>query len=365
MQAPNPKVSLTLEELAACQHLASTHITFSLTLACPLQCAHCIVGAGPDKTKTTMPLEIAEHYATQMSALAERGIEGICFTGGEPFVARRQLTVMAEAAAANGIDVSVVTAAHWAKSAERSKQLVALFPMISCWDVSYDAHHTPWVDITMIAHAVGAIRGEGHTANIRVTYSDPLTEADFAVMQQLREINEEDCVAQAMRPVGRGADIHVSTGHGWNPWVKPCLTQGMVVRYDGTVSPCCLNLVESRGHPFDFGDPRRINLAEVHRNFATDPLLQLIRVLGFGPIQEWAAEEGLDHLLPDPVPEEVCELCTAVMHQPELAQMATRRANADDAQIKIAVLAAKLLGETEMLTSQKTKNLTSELEPMP
>ena len=44
---PNPKLALTLRELSACQHLARTHITFSLTLACPLKCAHCIVDAGP------------------------------------------------------------------------------------------------------------------------------------------------------------------------------------------------------------------------------------------------------------------------------------------------------------------------------
>jgi hypothetical protein len=198
---------------------------------------------------------------------------------------------------------------------------------------------------------VTALRAAGRRVNLRVTYSDPMTDADIAVMEELQAIGEGDCVAQAMRPVGRGADLHKRAEHGWNPWIKPCLTQGMVVRYDGTVSPCCLNLVESRAHPFDFGDPRELDLAKVHSRFATDPLLQLIRALGFGPIREWAEQEGLDHLLPDPLPEEVCELCTAVMHQPQLAEMATRRAREDDAPLKIAILAAKILGEPEMLSA--------------
>jgi hypothetical protein len=240
--------------------------------------------------------------------------------------------------------------------------IVARFPAIRCWDISYDAHHRPWVGIAHIGNAARAIRAAGRKATVRVTYSDPMTAADVEVMQELQAIGETECVAQAMRPVGRGEAMTVPADHGWNPWIKPCLTQGMVVRYDGTVAPCCLNLVESRRHPFDFGDPRRIDLAEVHRNFATDPLLQLIRALGFGPIRDWAIEEGLAQLLPDPLPEEVCGLCTSIMHTPALAEMAMRRATSTDVPLKIAVLAAKVLRETEMLAALAGDAVATEME---
>jgi pyruvate-formate lyase-activating enzyme len=359
---PDPQVALTLEELTACQHLAATHITFSLTLACPLKCAHCIVDAGPEKSGTTMPVAIATRYADQMQELADYGIKGVCFTGGEPFVARQQLSLMSKAADAAGMQVSVVTAAHWANKPDRAKALVARFSSIHCWDISYDAHHLPWVDITHIKNAVDAIRAAGRTVNVRVTYSDPITEDDLKVMNELRDIGETDCVAQSMRPVGRGKDLHAASPHGWSPWIKPCLTQGMVIRYDGSVAPCCLNMVESRAHPFDFGDPRSINLTKLHRNFASDPLLQLIRALGFSQIREWIEEEGLTHLLPDPMPEEVCELCTSVLQDPTLSALAMRRATAKDTPLRIAIIAAKVLGETAMLTDLGEMQLLDQME---
>lgn len=361
---PDPKVALTLEQLTACQHLAATHITFSLTLACPLKCAHCIVNAGPEKSHTTMTLEVAERYANQMQDLANYGINGVSFTGGEPFVAKLQLSLMANAAAKAGLQVSVVTAAHWARTEARAEALVKRFPSIACWDISYDAYHQPWVGISHIKNAASAIRAAGRKATVRVTYSDPMTKADHKVMADLHGIAEIDCVAQSMRPVGRGAEVHEPVEHGWTPWIKPCLTQGMVIRYDGSVAPCCLNMVESRAHPFDFGDPRQVKLTELHRKFASDPLLQLIRAIGFSQIREWIYEEGLEHLLPDPVPEEVCELCTAVLHEPRLASLAMRRATTGDTPLRVAIIAAKVLGEKTMLQELGQSEVLEQVERM-
>lgn len=349
VEAPNPTIALTLGELAACQRLASTHVTFSLTLACPLRCAHCIVGAGPEKVRTTMPIKIAERYAAQMCELADYGIKGVSFTGGEPLVAQRQLKVISEAAAVAGLETSVVTAAHWAGTPERARAVVARFGAIACWDVSYDAHHLPWVGLDLIRNAGNAIRAAGRNLNIRVTYSDPMTGGDEQVFRDLEALGDITCVAQKLRPVGRAHAGAGATKHGYNPWVKPCLTQGLVIRYDSSVAPCCLNLIESRAHPFDFGDPRQQSLVETHRRFATDPLLQLIRSLGFGQIRDWIEEEGLGHLHPDPAPEEACELCVRLMHHPRLAEVAKRRASAPSTLLRIAVIAQKVLGETRML----------------
>lgn len=359
---PDPKIALTLEELTACQHLAATHITFSLTLSCPLNCAHCIVRAGPDKAATTMPQEIAARYGAQMRELAAYGIKGICFTGGEPFAAYSQLETISREAAAAGITASVVTSAKWAKTPRRAQSLVDRFSGISRWDISFDSHHLPWVQIGHIRNALEAVRGVGRKATIRVTYSDPLTTGDREVIGALEEIGETEWIGQAMRPVGRGERLAPNNIHGWSPWIKPCLTQGMVVRYDGTVAPCCLNLVESRQHPFDFGDPHSDSLVTLHRRFLSDPLLQLIRVFGFSHIREWIDAEGLAQRLPDPLPEEVCELCVGIMHDPVLTEVLVRRTTTDDVPLKIAILAAKLLGEDEMLRTFEQTTLHNRKE---
>ncbi len=75
-----------------------------------------------------MPLEIADRYAMHMQDLADYGMKGVSFTGGEPLVAKLQLSRMAHAAAQARLQVSVVTAAHWAGTETRAKALVARFP---------------------------------------------------------------------------------------------------------------------------------------------------------------------------------------------------------------------------------------------
>ncbi len=79
---PSTRVTMTLDELGKMQAVAGIHLTFSLTLACPLSCAHCIGDASPDKGKTTMPVEIARHYAEQMPELFDHGIRIIGLTAG-------------------------------------------------------------------------------------------------------------------------------------------------------------------------------------------------------------------------------------------------------------------------------------------
>jgi hypothetical protein len=90
---PDPTVAMSLDDLAAVQRVAGSHLTFGMTLACPLRCAHCIVDAAPEHHSTTMPLQVAERYAAQMPELAADGVRSVSFTGGEPTVAKQQLLI--------------------------------------------------------------------------------------------------------------------------------------------------------------------------------------------------------------------------------------------------------------------------------
>jgi len=345
----DPRVNLTLDELSRCQNLAGRHITFSVTLACPLRCAHCIVDAGPDKGHTTMPLVVARRYASQMSELVDYGIEGICFTGGEPTVARQQVRLMGGAAKAAGMAVSIVTAAQWAATPQSAAAVVAAFDAIDNWDISFDIYHLEWVGLDHVRNACAAVLGAGRNFMLRFTYSDPPRPEELALLAQVQAIQGVRIASQRVRAVGRGEEVAAVDSTKYNPWVKPCLTQGMVVRYDGSVAPCCLNMVESREHPFQLGDSRLRRLVDIHRDYMRDPLLQLIRALGFGQLQTWVQEEGLRGVLPDQLPDEACEMCTAMLHQPAIREMALRKAWAPQNRLRIGLIAAQTLGETALL----------------
>lgn len=349
LELPNPEVSLTLDELTAVQAAAHSHITFSLTRACPLRCAHCIVDAAPELAKTTMPLEVAEYYAAQMQDLADYGIRNVSFTGGEPLLARCQLAVLSQAAGHARIASGVVTAAHWAHSAEAARQVVAQFPAIHSWDISADAFHEPFVPLTYVEHAYRAAIDAGRRVTIRYTCSEPPSAHDTKVLEFITTLEEASFSCQYVRPVGRGVGVPGAARHNYNPWVKPCLTQGMVVRYDGSIAPCCLNLVEDRNHPFQLGDARSRPLREVHSEYMAIPLLQMIRSIGFSELMRWLRDAGLDSRLGPQLPEEVCQICALMMRDPVIAKFLKDKAAAPETQLKIAVISARTLGEYQML----------------
>jgi pyruvate-formate lyase-activating enzyme len=351
IELPNPEVALTLDELSAFQNVAATHLTFSLTLSCPLRCAHCIVDASPDKKSTTMPLEVAEYYATQMGDLAEYGIRSVSFTGGEPFVAREQLKVLSDAAAEVGITCGVVSAAPWARTRKSAERTVAAFPGIKCWDISVDTHHLPFVSREDIRRAYDALLAAGHRVTIRFAYMDPPSEADMDLLAFISELDQARFAAQRIRGVGRGALLGIEPGHRYNAWVKPCLTQGMVVRYDGTISPCCLNLVEARSHPFQLGDARVKPLTELHAEYLAQPLLQLIRSVGLRDLYDWIKDAGLDSRLPALLPDEACEICELFMKDNTIASYLKQRAEEPAMQLKIALVTYKTLGESQLLAA--------------
>jgi pyruvate-formate lyase-activating enzyme len=345
---PTARATLTLGELASVQATARSHLTFSLTLACPLKCAHCIVEAGPDKRATTMPLEIARKYAVQMPALYERGITMVSFTGGEPLLARPQLRVLSDAAAEAGMVCGVVTAAHWAVKQTEATRVIERFPGINTWDLSLDAYHEDYLSPDRVRLAYLAAKGLGRRVVLRFAYHEPLTEADRRLLEFMAGFaDEHDICSQRVRSVGRAAGRPFPDGDLQDLLAKPCMTKGLVIRYDGTMAPCCINLVEERQHPFQFGDARTRPLIDVHAEYARHPLLQMIRAVGFGEVLRWLEEEGAQ--VPSPLPEDVCDLCPRVMTNRRWAEALAVRAAKPANQLRIAILVSKILGEHDML----------------
>lgn len=350
VREPDPRARLSLDELARVQSVAAHHLTFSLTLACPLKCAHCIVDAGPERASTTMPLEVARHYADQMKDLYAYGIHTLSFTGGEPLVARQQLRMISDAAAAAGMSCGVVTAAYWATRRDAADRIVSSLPGLHVWDLSIDAYHEPFVSFDRVRTAYEAVKEHDRTVSIRFSYHDPLNESDKRILEHIHGFAKEaEVCSQKIRKVGRGVDLDLPDSQKFHPWTKPCITQGMVVRYDGSIAPCCVNLVEERRHPFQLGDARSRPLTGLHSDYISHPLLQMLRTIGFLDAIRWLGETDLLEELVSPLPDDVCDLCPKLLTSDRIGIYLSNRAARPENRIRIAVLASRLLGDHEML----------------
>ncbi len=66
------------------------------------------------------------------------------------------------------------------------------------------------------------------------------------------------------------------------------------------------------------------------------PLLQTIRLLGFGPILDWLRDEGVDDMYRRVLRHRSCELCVQLLKDPELADWAMQHASTLTHRVKLA-----------------------------
>lgn len=310
--------SLTQAGFARFQAATMQHLSFSLTLACPLRCAHCMVATiSPRKAKlATLPKETASRFASEMPDLQREGIRKISFTGGEPLLARVQLGLLSEAANAAGIATTVVTACHWAKTPEVAARTVTRFPAISDWHISSDIYHSDFLSPQHIVNAAEALAAAKKNVLIRIAVGrEPCAEeAELVAWLERRVPRGTEFALQPVSPVGRAVEIGITPELSTSDLAPdtPCLTTGPLIRHDGALLPCCSGLSDQpQISPFATIDASRSGLLAAVRLWRGDPLLQLVRTLGFGFPALWA-EEQLGHKPVSPAPSHPCDYCTSL-----------------------------------------------------
>ena len=344
------KLPLSGDELREYQKLHSQHVTFSLTESCPLRCAHCIVAtvSASDHSRT-MPVARAEAYASQLPELAKRGVKFLSFTGGEPLLARRQLKLLSDGARRAGLECHVVTACHWATSAATAEKVIASLPAISCWHLSTDVFHSEYVTIDHVVRAAKAATKLGRSVVIRLSITLPQSPEIIAIYDGIRKtLPDVPIHVQPIIGMGRGASVPSSVETADVPeW--PCMPLGMVVRFDGSISPCCAGLVDTRdGHPFQYPNADVAGIAGAHKAWCTDPLLQLIRAAGFGPLMAWLQEIAPQHRVLEETPRNPCDFCVRLWSDFSVAPALRERISKEENRSKVAELVHEVFGETFM-----------------
>ncbi len=316
--------TLTGEALTALQRQGTKHIAFSVTDACPVRCSHCIVSATPPGSATiSMGAERARAYASQFGRLEEMGVERISFTGGEPLLAPRILKLLSEAADLAGIESTVVTGCHWCGSAETATAVVRCLPHIGTWHLSADRFHQAAVPLSNVILAARAAVDSNRSVLIRMAVMLPLSSADADFYEELRNTLPVgiEILVQPVTASGRAERLEVNTPTGRSKNM-PCMSGGMMIRADGSISPCCAALVaEPKDHPFHFGSAERDGLAGVYDAWRRDTLLRLIQCVGFAPVLRWVAEDAADHPILQAIPDHACDVCTALWRRPGTAEL--------------------------------------------
>ncbi|MGI6648799.1 MAG: radical SAM/SPASM domain-containing protein [Bacillota bacterium] len=344
------RLSLTLDELSRYQNQCAKHFSFSLTLACPLSCKHCLVGAGPDQGHTTMPFEDAQVYASQMEELYTCGVRSIGFTGGEALLASKQVGVISQKAAEAGLVCGIVTSGYFFRDERAIRTLVKKYPGIQVWNLSIDAYHLEFVAKEQIKLAYEVIKSMGLKVDLRLTYHAPATDMDQEILDYLQSFAEpDDLSCQKIRKYGRARELDMPGEPENIHWTRPCVTQGVVIRYDGSVAPCCCSLVESRLHPFQFGNARERKLKDIYRDFMCHPLLQHIRLLGFSELIRWLTDSSYFEELPDYLPDDICDLCPVLFNHPTISRYLDYKAATPENVLRTAVATFRLMQEKYML----------------
>lgn len=317
------------------QALASRRLGFSVTKACPLRCAHCSVSAAPDLKHTTYTSTFTDKVVAEMPELARAGITCIDFTGGEPTLAPDFIHRVSEAAAAQGMSVGIVSAAHWATSAAQAHRFIERFPCVTHWDISTDIYHLPFVPIERVRLAFEALSAQGRPPMVRVAHHEPLSYPEAELIASIHRFAGERMGFQPIGPVGRAETLvqaQPATRASFDR--SPCPTTGLLIQTDGRGAPCCAPLShEESDHPLRSGNAFTERLVTLVQRWRVNPLLQTIRLCGFEPVVAWLDEEPA---LTRQLRTRHCDLCVSMARTGRLLHVAAERAARLEHRIQLA-----------------------------
>lgn len=320
-------IRMTDADLLRLQRAGDCHVGFSLTKACPLSCAHCSAATVPASMRraVSMPESLVRRFCDEMPALAARGVRAISLTGGEPVLCLEHVAALSRAAQSADIRTTLVTGLYWAAGPASRRRVIAALPDVDCWNISWDRFHAAEVRLADVALAARAIRDTGAAVTIRVAVDDPATAEDEATFDRLAAaIPDIEIVVQSVRPVGRagGTASPISPGRPDADEVAspswPCLSTGPLVMPDSSARPCCSSMMDEPDHPFAARSTKD-GVAALHRDWTDDPLLLLIRAVGFAPIIRLISEIAPDHALAKGSSAHPCDVCAAVFGDRALA----------------------------------------------
>lgn len=318
--------------------MSSRRLGFTVTKACPLKCAHCSASAGPELGGTTFGAAFTDRVVAQLPELRDLDVRFLDFTGGEPTLAPEFVKRVSAAGKSVGMTCGMVTAAHWARNSDQAHRFITRFDDVDNWDISTDVYHVPFVPLEQAKRAYDVLRDRGKNPLMRIAHHETMTYEDAKLIEYVYDFAGENIAFQSVGPVGRAAllfqDVPVNREQAD---VSACPTTGPLVKVTGEVSPCCSSLSYAGfAHPLMLGNAFTDRLVDIVSRWRVHPLLQTIRLWGFGVVLDWLQDEGVDEQYRRVLRHRSCELCVQLLQDAELADWAMQHASRFDHRVKLA-----------------------------
>jgi YydG family peptide modification radical SAM enzyme len=272
---------------------------------CNAKCSICCFSCTPESHEK-LKLQEMLSYVDQAKDIDD--ITSVSLTGGEPFLEYRSLVQLIKRATENGLSVSTITNGNWATSYEKAyDRLLELKSYgLKYLNISHDKYHKEYVPTGCVKNVLDAALQLGIATTLVMV------------------AKKEDSVGSIVNELGNGL-------YGTNLNVAPCLPVGaaadysdehfdrlldveglrcvygknMVVGYEGTVFPCCSQVIYETG--LGVGNYEEMTLQEAVSKLENNALLYLLRNEKMDFFIK-IAREKLGIKVPDKVVN-VCELC--------------------------------------------------------
>jgi len=334
-----------------------------LTYRCPVACPHCIVEAGPARTE-----EFALDQALSLIAKAEKyrnhHIRGLAFTGGEPFLDRSKLEILANYGREHGFIISVVSNAFWASTKEKAFEILTSLPAVGAISFSTDRHHLKSIPFGHIKNAVWAAQELDLPFNVALC-TDNEEDSEFTdLLAEVANFVPKDGIRVAfVFPLGRGRAMR-GLRHKISP--KPSkaacsMASSPVVFPDGSVIACIGPVLTlPKNHPLYLGNIFQEDLAVILDRAEENPVLHAIRAIGPWSLLEWGKDFDFSFNNTDNFIENcACDVCFKIFsHLPNLDKLKDL-AIKPEFQERVAYARAYYLNETCMVKSLKMNRESS------
>jgi organic radical activating enzyme len=330
------------------------NIGMVMTFKCQVACPHCVIGAGPNR-KEEMRIEDLSSWIRQASAYRNGHILAVGLTGGEPFYNLQKLRTVVDLTVSNGMLPTAVTNAFWAESREKAMEVLNFLPGLHVISVSADAYHQAQIPFENVKNAVLAARELGRICEVAVCTEDERDSEYLNLLQRLRAFIEEDAISTNVTFPGGRALARMDTFRYQMTPEGPNAACGAAstptIFPDGRVFACVGSVIDLHSaHPLLLGNLHDTPLAEILDAAERSAILHFLRLWGPGRLLALLKNEGCTAKLPVLfVKNGLCNLCYALMSDPDLCALMTKMLNERHILEKIAYARMFYFDEVEMV----------------
>jgi len=266
-----------------------------------------------------------------LRAAADSQISRVLFSGGEPLARFNHALPIIEAAAQEGLEVSVCSNGNWARDLSQAKRRVGelVEAGTTALLLSTDRWHLEFIPLQAVLNASHA----ASEAGLEVQISVPSAVGDFQAIGLASTLAAQcgvEVVSHPVHPVGRGKELSLKTVGITPPDLGGCHLAGHIeVDVNGSVSICPTSAEFGPESPLVLGNADDVELTDLINNYRRTPWFAIIRM--WGPLGAHLLAGG-HRDLSDRSPKTAwhpCHLCAEVNAVNETVELASNRLGSD------------------------------------